>query len=473
MTGQLFRIDCFAWIIFSIGAVAVIGSHLESGAGTWQELLANVAPDLLRLLLVWAIVLFITKLFGRHEDIITETETMVRTLRQELPVARKVEEDALSTVKFAANLVRLSVDTQALKGMSAQSRDLSAEVIGEWAKYTEQLVSELTSEKRKSEDQIAFAALLKHYLSMEKVNLEAQNGYWYYQFNSWFVSYTLAVREIVEQMVKPFLQHEKYTGPYEFYTILPRTTKAFFNLLNKVAPQDYSIDFLESFNRGFLCRYQVPYFRRFLYLGRWAKNSKFEDPIIPWWDDNDELKQRFIAACNGNASVSRLCQVCRRSGNGDGIPTSHALLVDVEKNADCSELAGALGIDKSRLEPLIGRQGFGKYQYLIADELGYPAVFKSMGEILSYYHVTRDHCKGRLLTKPEYEQLYQATSIVPRDLMAIKQGGRWIYCVAAFFESQNSEALNIKVYGPECGHWEKLVNSLDVLFDGSAVDMVP
>lgn len=466
---RLFQVRYFAWIVFTVGLVAAIAAKLADPDISFSVFLDGFALDFIRLLIIWAIILFIVTLYGQHEELFKATENLATAVKKEFPEAVDALQKSEATTTFAASLVGLSVQINTLQAMSQQSKGLKSEVTSQLSNYTKDLMTELTSAHRGSSvDDIAFGALLKHYLSIEQLNLKPHGGNSRYQFSSSFVSYTLAVREIVEQLAKPYLVNGTYNGPYEFFTVLPRKPMNFFNLFNSVVPIGYSFNFVESFNRGFLCRYQIPYFRRFLYLDEWAKdgNERNEHIIKPWnWED---LNNRFVAICEVQ-SVRQCCVGCDPQA-----PGPHALLIDAS-TTDLNWLAGALGIATGTLTLLISQPP--SHQYIIARESHPPnAQFKPVGEILRFYHVSNRHCKRKLLSQDVYEELYvKRSSIIPRDFMAVKYNGDWVYCIAAFFDSPNSEALTIRVYGPESKHWADLLNGIDALLDESTglFDVIP
>lgn len=273
----LFSRQYFAWILFFATSTAAICGALQhypshqSGL-TYTVLLNEAAPTLTRAAVIALIVLFFLQ-------ILTSFDSQV----QRVDSASKVAQNAAETAEFAARsageisdqlrdqqtelkqrfdalLGAISANQLLLDGGHlivtlrevATRRDLSdptravfRDIHQDLKSLLEPLFHQLHMPENRELDAplLSLANLYSTYLKLEALNFEENGGC---RFPTRFANYAFAVFRIVSAL------ENQFPGQYEYFTILNRSPRQFFNLESGGADELWALFFLEQFCRGSL-----------------------------------------------------------------------------------------------------------------------------------------------------------------------------------------------------------------------------
>jgi hypothetical protein len=505
---QLFVFDCFGWIVLLSGEllvwVSLIPEVVKDSTGVFRVLygynqdvstapLAETlnylslgtevysdfmsSPQTLRILLIGLVVLFISKMYGTHQELVTETEEVrqqIGKVRSELPEVNNSLFVSRNLFETASNLFQMRPDHRTLPKdlLKAVENDagLSGQLTGLTGKlrfYVENTYSGLLPPKSKDIDYDfhlhTYLAMLSKYLEMEKLSFKESPSQFdcVYEYKTWFVFYALVVRATVEALPCRWRN-------CQFYTILPRRPSQFFNILNSGTPLEWSTGFLEEFNRVFIRSNAIEYYRYFLTV----QSDRFQDSIIPTWSsfrtDRDysmvfvEKKEGEVVRC---LIVEDEDDIVRESLNKINKACASALWN--------GQLQPFPQVTQMQPFPKVTQSG---KRYLIVDRQNlddikkqHPALdsfFARIGEAMTPYHKSKEHFKTLALHDKGYHGLYQSRqdTPIPKDLFAVREDGTWKYCIGAFQEGGTSDTVTIKVYRPDCKLWPQINEALDLLF---------
>jgi hypothetical protein len=325
------------WAIMYFGIVASINTGFSryaalnpTGANpSFWALLDSSAPDITRASVIALLVVFFTQMQKHYESAVEKTKAAAEKAVEAAAKAEKVFQNAESlsplvqgsvdTLQMGFNFLQQGTALITLREAfttlyNSQKLSVFADVNQKISKHIGRLHGELLANRTDPFELATFATLYNSYLETEALSFAALSeqsitldndnhgpgraenyGTTGIVLVTRFTNYALAVQAVVETLIS--LPKEK-SDEYEFYTLLNRRPRQFFNIENSGADPFWSIKFIEDFCRRHHDEH-VNYKRYFL-LNRANDTEKERKELPNEWEVTQDLRSNILCHATGH-----------------------------------------------------------------------------------------------------------------------------------------------------------------------------